>query len=201
VKELKRLEWILYYNLGIVTYDLEMFYDTTIYLGKCLNDDDICEHTPDSYTQGVLNYFIGLSLIRQFGYDSNQLNQIEWHFMQAFNTNWMSVDHNVHLLRFSLGKLRQNQGNHLEAIQEFNMSLEIIHDNPYVYFRRAWSYKAIDDCVNAGRDFEMAKNLSRGDPNFAVAYHNIQSVAFMEIATESDFMEEIPILLPLPDEL
>lgn len=52
--------------------------------------------------------------------------------------------------------------------------------------------------VEAGDDFETAKQLKIGDPNFAMDYKKINKYEYMIIATEPDLVEPFQPLLPLP---
>ena len=86
---------------------------------------------------------------------------------------------------------------HHEALDYFQRSIIVEPDNLHSYFRRAWSYKAIDDFVQAGIDFENAKQLRPGDPNFAVDYRRIGKCEFIQIDSEPDLIEPFLPLLPL----
>jgi hypothetical protein len=70
-------------------------------------------------------------------------------------------------------------------------------DIAFVYFRRAWSYKSINDYDAAGNDFETAKRLKIKDPNFSIEYKNISNCEYMEFSEEPDLVEPFPPLVLL----
>ena len=197
--QIQKLSWITSYNIAFASYNLRDFNTTAQHLTRLVHDKFVRMHCPDSNIRGVLYYFLGLSLLRKADTrDDKEL--IESYLLSASSTAWLRYSTNEKLLRFTLGKLKQSQVKHNEAIEEFSRSLEIDDQNPYAFFRRAWSYKYIGDYLHAGNDFETAKILQPGDPNFCVDYRGIQTVAYMEIDTEPDLLEEIPVLFPLPGE-
>lgn len=55
-----------------------------------------------------------------------------------------------------------------------------------------------NDYVNAGSDFETAKQLRRNDPNFQVDYRRISSFEYMVIESEPDLVMPMPVLVPAP---
>ena len=71
--------------------------------------------------------------------------------------------------------------------------MEVLVRNNYIIW-----WQAIGDFVNAGIDFEEAKNLRFDDPNFSVQYKLIHDVEYMEIDSDPDLVEPFPTLLPLP---
>ena len=120
-------------------------------------------------------------------------------FVTCLQTSWAaSSAHNMSLIHFARGKLFQCQGRHEEAIDEFSNSIQEEPSNAHAIFRRAWSYKALEEYVLAGDDFETSKRMKPSDPNFAIDYKKIGQFEYMEIETEPDLVEPFPPLLPLP---
>jgi hypothetical protein len=57
-------------------------------------------------------------------------------------THWFNLLKNKFLCIYFFGKLKQVQKKHEEAIEFLNQANELSENkNPYVFFKRAWSYK------------------------------------------------------------
>jgi hypothetical protein len=76
-------------------------------------------------------------------------------------------------------------------------SLELDSNCAYSLFRRAWTFKSKAKFVEAGIDFELARNLRINDPNFSIEYKKISKLEYIEIDSEPDFVYPFPTLLPL----
>ena len=96
-----------------------------------------------------------------------------------------------------LGKIYQRLRNHDEALNYFTKSLELDSNCAYSLFRRAWTFKSKAKFVEAGIDFELARNLRINDPNFSIEYKKISKLEYIEIDSEPDFVYPFPTLLPL----
>ena len=65
---------------------------------------------------------------------------------ECLDSDWCRVkDHNTMLCNFALGKCQQRLECHADAIYQFTEAMKLVDekqaDMPYIYFRRAWSYK------------------------------------------------------------
>ncbi len=49
----------------------------------------------------------------------------------------------------------------------------------------------------AANDFETAKRLMAGDPNFSVAYRSILNVDFVEVSSDPDLLVDFPTLIDI----
>mmetsp|Transcript_15322 Transcript_15322/g.13857 ORF Transcript_15322/g.13857 Transcript_15322/m.13857 type:complete len:121 (+) Transcript_15322:1-363(+) len=116
----------------------------------------------------------------------------------TFDTTWFNITSNKILLYFSLGKLKQKLTEYESSIELFTQAISLDQSNAYIYFRRGWSYKALRQYRLAGNDFEIAKNIEINNPNFSIDYKNIGMIDYIEIDNEPDFIEQFPVLLPMP---
>ena len=57
--------------------------------------------------------------------------------------------------------------------------------------------QALSNFNLAGDDFETAKQLKLGDPNFSLEYKSLAQCEYMEFTTEPDLIEQFPPLLLL----
>lgn len=159
---------------------------------SCLSSDRL-QYVPDDVTLGTLYFFAGQCQIRLLDYDNAIVS-----LQKCRESHFIDSLHNELLVEFAIAKILQCLRKHSEAIERFTKSLALKKGCPYCHFRRAWSYKALGDFVKAGDDFETAKSLRPNDPNFSIDYKHISKYEYMEIATEPDFMEAFPALLPVP---
>ena len=58
-------------------------------------------------------------------------------------------------------------------------------------------FQALSNFDLAGDDFETAKLLKVGDPNFSLEYKSLANCEYMEFTTEPDLIEPFPPLLLL----
>ncbi len=123
-------------------------------------------------------------------------------------------DHRRHqmLCAFAQAKVHQRFKHHDRAVAAFALALDYSSasastpeqkkdDEAFIYFRRGWSHKALNDYTSAGDDFETAKRLQPHDPNFSLAYAHIGDLEYMEFASEPDVTEPFPQLILLPASL
>ena len=96
---------------------------------------------------------------------------------------------------FARGKIYQLLGDKVASLSNFNEALQLDPDNAYILFRRGWLYKsAYKDLVSAGADFESARRLKSGDPNFTVDYKHILRVEYVTVASDPDMTADFPTL-------
>ena len=107
------------------------------YLLIC-TDGNMLAAAPDDMILGMVYFFLGV-----------QLSQLERFpeataaFDSALASKWGQVESNATLINFSVAKLLQQEGKHVEAIQTFDRSIKLNPKNAHAYFRRAWSHKAL----------------------------------------------------------
>lgn len=186
----KRTEWILNYHIGLCFYMLKAFRDAKKLIEECL-DEAMQKFIPDDLSSGCLYFFLGETQLF-----SEQFNGALISFQQCLDSHWADTAWNRFITTFAMAKALQCSHQHKDSIEWFSKALDLRKDNPYCYFRRAWSFKALGDYVKAGDDFETAKQLKPNDPNFAIDYKRISKFEYMEIATEPDIVERFPPLLP-----
>lgn len=199
---LRKLDWMINYHLALANYRIADYMGSAEMLRNCVtaaNGVDSSKYSPDEYTLGLTQYFLGMSLLRQR--KVMYLDEANSYFHLALESAWSSANANKVLVNFSIGKVKQLQDSHHDAIKYFTEALLIDPENPYVLFRRAWSQKAVGECVLAGDDFESAKSMRPGDPNFTVDYRSIYHIQFMEMDTDPDLTRQFPVLLPVPGQI
>ena len=80
---------------------------------------------------------------------------------------------------------------------QYTFSSHIFHF--FIFFFHLLSFififQALSDFNLAGDDFETAKQLKSGDPNFSLEYKTIAQCEYMEFTTEPDLIEPFPQLL------
>ena len=161
------------------------------YFNYCTCHENI-DYAPDDFALGSILFFYSRVLTKV-----NKLNEGLDKLRMLMSTTWYAMPKNQMMALFLTAKIYQIQRKHNEALDYFQRSISAEPDNPYAYFRRAWSYKSIGDFVQAGIDFENAKQLRPGDPNFAIDYRRIGKCEFMELSSEPDIVEPFLPLLPL----
>ncbi len=189
---LRRMKWVLLYHLGMALHQQKRLDEAQTVLAGCVAPHMLA-CAPDDVVVGIVHFFRGVELAHQ-----DRLNDAEECFHLSLASKWGATDKNKTLLNFAKAKLYQQQDRHEEAIQGFSKSIETDAQNAWAYFRRAWSYKAVGNYLDAGADFEEAKKLRWDDPNFSVDYKRINKFAYMEIESEPDISFAFPSLLPQP---
>lgn len=188
----KRVSWILRYHMVLCMYMEKRFEQACALAVQCV-DEEAVRFIPDDHTEGTLHFFFGQ--IRMALRQAAEALQL---FEACARTSWVRVSRHAFLCSFASAKALQCLSRHREALVHFDRAVESQPENPFVFFRRAWSHKALGDFVKAGDDFETAKHLSANNPNFAVDYKRIARYEYMEIADEPDLVEPFPSLLPVP---
>ncbi|KAJ1417237.1 hypothetical protein B484DRAFT_150332, partial [Ochromonadaceae sp. CCMP2298] len=188
---LKRIDWILQYHLALCAYMQQDYPHCERILEICLKEDNV-KFIPDDNSLGTQLFFLAQCQVQAKKWEA-AAESID----RCLQTPWVGAKRNRFMVQFSLGKVYQAMGRHEEAIGMFNTALDS-EESSHVYFRRAWSYKALGDYVAAGDDFETAKRLSPDDPNFALHYRRISNCAYMEVGSDPDLCEVFPALLPVP---
>lgn len=189
---LKRIEWILDYHSALCLYMQKSWLRAEPVLKHCLSDD-ARKFVSDDLALGGLFFFMGQTKMRL-----QKFNEAVFHLSECEKTHWIDNANNKFLLEFAFGKLMQGLGQHEKAIERFCRAMAIHPQNAHCHFRRAWSYKALGNFLSAGDDFETAKLLKPGDPNFAVDYKSIAKCEYMIIESEPDLVEKFKPLLPVP---
>lgn len=191
IKLLKRVSWVINYHCCLSLSNMHEYESSLEYFNNCTCIEN-SQYAPDDFSLGGCLFFYSRALVKVGKLDDsmNKLNLL-------MTTSWYSMPKNQNMTLFSIAKNYQIQKKHYEAIDYFQRSIIVQPDNPHSFFRRAWSYKAIDDFVQAGIDFENAKQLRPGDPNFAVDYRRIGKCEFIQIDSEPDLIEPFLPLLPL----
>lgn len=188
----RRVDWILKYHMILCKYMLREYSVAREIADICISEE-FQRYIPDNYTEGILFFFYGQILVVQ-----KQFSAAMEYFQSCMKTRWIRVQRQEFLCLFAIAKTYQCMSMHSEALQYFNKAHDLDNQNPYLYFRRGWSYKGVSNFVAAGDDFETAKHISANDPNFAIDYKRIAKFEYMEIADEPDLVEPFPPLLPVP---
>ena len=191
-KQAKQLEWTLRYHVALSLYMMHDYTGAGESLKLCTTE--LASYCPDTDAFGITLFFLGIchTVLSQWAEAENVLNE-------CLKSSWgVASAHNLALIYFTRGKQFQCTKRHKEAIADFTMAIEQEPENAYAIFRRAWSYKATDQFILAGNDFETSKGMKKDDPNFAVDYKKISNFEFMEIESEPDITEVFPPLLPVP---
>jgi tetratricopeptide (TPR) repeat protein len=192
IEILSNFLWIVNYHISLCFYKQQNYESAVEYMDVCLNKANV-QYCPDSYTLGIISFFHGISLTILARYVIANAS-----FNLCLETSWCDSDHNRSIVSFAIGKGLQVQGKHREAIDSFDFALQYDPNNPYVLFRRAWSFKELEEFDRAGGDFELAKNLKLGDPNFSMAYMKISNICYIELRDDPDMNEPFPALMPIP---
>lgn len=192
-----RIAWILLYHQCLCYYMTKRYQLAEDAITECTSDK-YEKFIPDELSLGTLFFFLAQCQMALSKFDEALFN-----FSKCESrAHWKALKSNEFLLLFALAKCHQSRGHHEQALELFNSALANVTcseaSKPYVYFRRAWSFKALNDFIHAGDDFEMAKFYSPNDPNFAIDYKRISKCEYMVISTEPDLIEPFPPLLPVP---
>mmetsp|Transcript_7616 Transcript_7616/g.12820 ORF Transcript_7616/g.12820 Transcript_7616/m.12820 type:complete len:654 (+) Transcript_7616:383-2344(+) len=197
------LQWLVCYHTALSHYMLKQFADSMKVLKSCLGP--LRANVPDNIALGscIFFYCISASLVYK------NSNPEEDFYMkkcvkllgECLDTDWCCVkDYNTMLCHFALGKCLQRLENHTQAIMHFTAAMKMVAETDevisYLYFRRAWSYKAMSNYQKAAADFETAKLLKLDDPNFSINYRKINDIAYIEIDDEPDVLEEFSPIFP-----
>jgi hypothetical protein len=94
------------------------------------------KYVPDDLSLGCLHFFIAQSQMYSYDYELAKEN-----LDKCLKTHWVSTPHHLFLTTFARAKALQSLQRHQAAIDEFTKALALDSQNPYCYFRRAWSYK------------------------------------------------------------
>ena len=188
----RRVDWILQYHMILCKYMTRDYHQARAIADICISEA-YQRYIPDNYTEGILFFFYGQILMVQRDYTL----ALEY-FQACLNTRWIRVQRQEFLCLLAIAKAFQCLSRHTEALQFFNKAHDLDNQNPYLFFRRGWTHKALGNFVGAGDDFETAKHISANDPNFAIDYKRIAKYEYMEIADEPDLVEPFPPLLPVP---
>ena len=191
IKLLKRVSWIINYHCSLSLSNMKEYEHSLEYFNYCTCHENV-DYAPDDFALGSILFFYSRVLTKV-----NKLNEGLEKLRMSMSTTWYAMPKNQMMALFLTAKIYQIQRKHHEALDYFQRSISAEPDNPYAYFRRAWSYKSIGDFVQAGIDFENAKQLRPGDPNFAIDYRRIGKCEFMELSSEPDTVEPFLPLLPL----
>lgn len=184
-----KLEWILRYHCGLAYYKMNLTSMFIEVVSPCVST--LTDFSPDFLSVGILHFFLGVSFSALKQYKESISN-----FNLALSNSWSQVhDSNQVICLFGRGKAYQVQGDSAAALSNFNEALRLEPNNGHVLFRRAWLYKsALKNLDAAGADFETARRLMRGDPNFIVDYKSILHIEYVAIKSDPDLMVEFPTL-------
>jgi len=147
---IRRLKWVLVYHAALSMHMQRLYKPAHDYLLICTHVDMLAA-APDDMILGMVYFFLGV-----------QLSQLERFveataaFDSALVSKWGQVESNATLINFSVAKLLQQEGKHVEAIQAFDKSIQLNPQNAHAYFRRAWSHKSLGGLVGfqaAGMSF------------------------------------------------
>ncbi len=104
---------------------------------KCIEKTTVI-YAPDESSIGTIYFFLG------------QLHMLQQNFAEALscfqycsNLHWADTQNHRYLLDFAIGKVLQSLKQHQAAIDQFSIILNQYPDDPYSYFRRAWSHKVM----------------------------------------------------------
>jgi tetratricopeptide (TPR) repeat protein len=208
----RKLEWILLYHQGLCLYNQGYHAHVEQVLLICLHPANAL-FAPDDHSVSKVQFFLALSYIHLEKFDV-----VEEILEQLVHSSWITNNSgdipsqkqqpqppqeqqqgpssHQSLLYFIWGKLHQRIGQHVSAVDYFTKAIEHNPQLIHAYFRRAWSYKALQRFDQAGEDFETAKHAMPDDPNFSVNYKSIARLEYMQIDSEPDIVLLFPPLLP-----
>lgn len=184
--------WVNDYHCALALFmqrNYQLSYD---FLEKCQSSNRI-DFCPDNVTLGVVYFGSGISLTKL-----KQYKKAIMMFEQSLNTGWGLEEKNQFLCFFACGKAFQVLQQHEKALEMFAKCLMLDANNPFVLFRRGWTYKALGKYDLAGHDFVQAKVQRSEDPNFAVDFRNIAHIEYIELDEDPDVVYHFPSLLPIP---
>jgi hypothetical protein len=97
---------------------------------------EVKKYVSDDMAYGVLYFFRAMvfSNLQRYSEAAEDL-------VQAQRTHFANSTHRRFLVQFAVAKVLQCQRLHSDAIREFSAALSLQPEDPYCYFRRAWSYK------------------------------------------------------------
>lgn len=206
------LQWILKYHLAMCTYMQQDYFRSQELLSECVTS--LRSFAPDGFSLGSALYYHSTS--EYFNVSSftilddhvlSSLNHCIELLTECLSSPWTEISIKKRILCYLCrGKTFQRLQKYEESISDLTQCIDLYEsnsneiissDSAYAYFRRGWSYKALQQYDLAANDFETAKLLKSDNPNFSINYRSINNVEYIEIDTEPDLIEPFAPLIPL----
>lgn len=102
---------------------------------KCVEQTTVI-YAPDESSIGTIYFFLGQLHMQQLNF-----KEALSCFQYCSNLHWADSQNHRYLLDFATGKVLQSLKQHTTAIEQFSGIIQEYPDDPYSYFRRAWSHK------------------------------------------------------------